>query len=69
MKTKEASELQKIFSGLPDMAKTEAIDYLEFLYQKYSKDKGNGSREKAFRVINSYHGTVRKWTREELHER
>lgn len=69
MKTKESDSLQRIFSVLPERAKNEAIDYIEFLYQKYSKDKGNGGKDRAFKVINNYRGAVRKWTREELHER
>jgi len=69
MKTKESDSLQRIFSGLPVKAKNEAIDYIEFLHQKYSKDKGNGGKDRAFKVINNYRDAVRKWTREELYER
>lgn len=69
MKTKESGELQRIFSVLPEKAKNEAINYIEFLYQKYSKDKGNGGKNRALRIIDNYRGAVRKWTREELHER
>lgn len=69
MKSAASKELQDIFSVLPKRAKVEAIDYIEYLCQKYGKNKSTGARQKAFKVIDSYRGTIKKWTREELHER
>jgi len=69
MYTSESKNIQKIISFLPDMAKKEAIDYLEFLYGKYVEDLDKGDKAKAFEIIDGYKGNVKKWTREELHAR
>lgn len=69
MHTGESKNIQKMISFLPDRAKQEAIDYLEFLYGKYVKDTDRGDKAKALEIIDNYKGNVKKWTREELHER
>lgn len=69
MKSAASKELQDIFSVLPKRAKAEAIDYMEYLSLKYGKDRTVGAKQKAFKVIDGYRGTIKKWTREELYER
>lgn len=69
MHTGDSENIQKIISFLPDRAKQEAINYLEFLYGKYVKDADRGDKAKALEIIDNYKGNVKKWTREELHER
>ena len=69
MSTEKINNLQEIISFLPEKAKSEAIDYIEFLYKKYVEDKDKGDKERAFKIIENYKGAVKHWTREELHER
>ncbi len=68
MQTGESKNIQEMISFLPDRAKQEAIDYLEFLHGKYVKDTDRGDKAKALEIIDNYNGNVKRWTREELHE-
>ena len=67
MHIQKLDNLQEIISFLPENAKKEAIDFIEFLYKKYTKDMGD--KITAFKIIENYKGKVEVWTREELHER
>jgi hypothetical protein len=44
MSTGGLKDLHELISFLPENAKKEAIDYIEFLYKKYIKDKGDKER-------------------------
>ncbi len=57
-------------SKLPDNAQKELVDFYEFLVHKYDDERETQNRwQDALSVIEQFDGTVRRWTRDELHYR